>query len=252
MRLVPRIGLPVLALLALVAALGGCGGASDEAARRLHKLELAECYVGEVEDALEGLETGIAATRREFDSAAPWVDRNQIPKWMQQQVGAIRRRLPSLENCPRYALPLAAGKQVPGVPLPPRPQGKAITHRIGPARVEPGGPVAFAQPCPNAGENGTTSIGIWNDVPHCAKVWRGGRLSFANFTWNPVLVRVGDWELWLAPAQGGTIPAAAETYLGRGAHSYRAEGGLGGTVDMIPPDCVVRPPLKPGEELCFP
>jgi hypothetical protein len=68
-----------------------------------------------------------------------------------------------------------------------------------------------------------------------------------------VRVLVGDYELWLGPSQVGVIPAPVQTYLGRGTHSVRTDGGIGPTVLLLPKNgCAIRPPAKPGEELCFP
>jgi hypothetical protein len=259
MRIVSRIGLIGIALVAVTATLAGCGGAggASQASVRLQKLEQARCEVFVIEKGLEGLEAGISATGREFRAPAPGVGRGQILRSMKEEVDAIRGRLPLLEHCPRTALPLAEGKPVPEAPSPPRPQGIAVGHRIGPGRIEPGEEVEVlsASPCPNDGVNGTTTFPINSDVGACAQVAPGGRLSFVNYDEDgvPVQVRVGDYELWLGPGQRGTIPAPARSYLGRGGHPVRVAGALGGTIYVLKPGCVLRPErLKPGEELCFP
>jgi hypothetical protein len=52
--------------------------------------------------------------------------------------------------------------------------------------------------------------------------------------------------------QEGLIPAPVQTYLGRGTHSAHVVGGIGPTVLLLPQGgCAIRPPAKPGEELCF-
>jgi hypothetical protein len=140
--------------------------------------------------------------------------------------------------------------------LPPEPT--AIAHRIGPPRIEPGDQALPASPCQAYGKNGTTTIYIYPDSPGCARVAPGERLRVANDTGIGgftgavgVRVRVGDYEMWLGPHQEGLIPAPVQTYLGRGTHSAHTVGGIGPTVLLLPRVCAVRPPAKPGEELCF-
>lgn len=87
----------------------------------------------------------------------------------------------------------------------------------------------------------------------------GERLLFVNDTGigprhagaAAVRVRVGDYELWIEPHGSGLIPAPVETYLGRGSHPVRIDGAVGGTILLLPPICAMRPPVAPGEELCF-
>jgi hypothetical protein len=141
-------------------------------------------------------------------------------------------------------------------PPPPR---TVVGHRVGPARVEPGGQALPASPCYEFGRNGTTAVHLFSDAPHCTRVAPGERLLFVNDTgiWpqhsaaTTVRVRVGDYELRIRPGGSGLIPAPVETYLGRGSHLVRTAGARGATILLLPRVCAVRPPVAPGEELCF-
>jgi hypothetical protein len=180
---------------------------------------------------------------------------------MKENIASTRRELSPLEDCNRNVLRRKEGKPPLGIESAPprRPAGIAIAHRIGPPRVESGEQALPASPCQAYGKNGTTTVYIYPDSPGCARVAPGERLRVANDTGigSPnagvsVRAQLGDWELWLAPGQEGVIPAEVQTYLGRGMHSVRAEGGLGPTVLLLPKGgCAIRPPAKPGEELCF-
>ena len=66
-----------------------------------------------------------------------------------------------------------------------------------------------------------------------------------------IRVLVGDYELWIGPHESGLIPAPVETYLGRGSHRVRIAGAPATTILLLPPVCAMRPPVAPGEELCF-
>jgi hypothetical protein len=261
MRLVPRLGLFGIVPVAVVVMLGGCGGGSNPAARKLHAVLSAGCGESGIEDKLRGLAAGVAATEREFESAGSGGDKSQILQSMKENIAAIHRELSPLEACTRNVLREREGKRPLGVgsASPRRPTAIAIAHRIGPPRVEPGVPAHPASPCQAYGKNRTTTLYIWPDSPGCAQVAPGERLRVANMTGIGSLaagvalrVQLGDGELWLAPGQAGLIPAPVETYLGRGTHAVRAAGGLGPTVFLLPRGgCAIRPPAKPGEELCF-
>jgi hypothetical protein len=257
MRLVKSIGVPGIALVAVTAVLAGCGGGPGNARDRLHALEHFRCETGAVEHQLRALETGISATKREFEASEPGPAREQILRSMQENA-LIHRQLPSLEHCPERALPLAEGKSVPEPPAPPTPRRIAVGHRLGAPRVEPGEQALPASPCQAYGKGGTTTVYVYSDSSGCARVAPGERLRIANYTGLnfpaeavAVRVRVGDYELWLGPHQEGLIPAPVETYLGRGTHSVGAVGGHGPTVLLLPRVCAIRPAAKPGEELCF-
>ena len=256
MRLVMRIGLgTVMAVAALV--LGGCGGGSNHATARLRALEHYRCEVFGVEHQLRALEAGISATKREFEATNPGPARQQILRSMEENVRQIHKQLPSLEQCAQDALHGAEGKR--GHEPSAAPEPTVVAHRIGPPRVEPGEQALPASPCSAYGKNGTTTIYVWPETSGCARVAPGERLRVANMTgivgstqavW--VRVRVGDYELWLGPHQQGVIPAPVQTYFGRGSHSVGAAGGIGPTVLLLPKrGCAIRPPAKPGEELCF-
>lgn len=261
MRLVTRIGLFGIALVAVVVMLGGCGDGANSAARKLHAVLSAGCGESLIEDRLRGLVAGVLATEREFESSGSVGDKSQILQSMKENIAAIHRELSSLEACTRNVVREREGKRPLGVEsaTPRRPTGTAIAHRIGPPRVEPGEQALPASPCQAYGKSETTTLYVWPDSPGCARVAPGERLRVANKTGigGPaagvaVRVQLGDWELWLAPGQEGVIPAPVQTYLGRGTHSARAAGGLGPTVLLLPKGgCAIRPPAKPGEELCF-
>lgn len=252
MRIGLGIGIGGIAVAALLA-LGGCGGGSDETTT----LALTRCDVYAAEDALHGLEAGIAEIGR--GTPAQRRNRGQALRAMRENAAVIRVKLRALEECPRDALREAEGKKVDESAPPRRPPGPTVVaYRVGPARVEPGEQSLPASPCSSYGKNGTTTLYIWPDSPGCARVAPGERLRVANRTGigRPadavaVQVRLGDYELWLGPDQEGLIPAPVETYLGRGSHSAGAVGGLGPTVLLLPRVCAVRPPAAPSEELCF-
>jgi hypothetical protein len=142
---------------------------------------------------------------------------------------------------------------------PPPPPHTVVGHRVEPARVEPGGQSLPASPCYEFGRSGTTEVHLFSDAPHCTRVAPGERLLFVNDTGigpqhsgaTTVRVRVGDYELRIRPGGSGLIPAPVETYLGRGSHGVRTAGARGATILVLPPVCAVRPPVAPGEELCF-
>lgn len=147
------------------------------------------------------------------------------------------------------------GKRGPEPTATRAPERVVVAHRVGPQRVERGEAmeVLSASPCPNTGVNGTTTILIAPDVPHCAQVAPWGRLRILNSSAVPVQVRVGDYSLRLHRGQTGTIPSTVRSYLVHGGHPVRVTGALGGTIFVLIPGCVLRPErLKPGEELCFP
>jgi hypothetical protein len=241
MRLMLRIGFFGIALVTAVATLGGCGGGSNHATARLQGLGHYRCQVAGVKDQLRALEAGISWTKREFEGTNPRPTRQQILRSMEENSRLIHAELPRLELCAQNALREAEGKPVHEPSLPPEPT--VVGHRLGPPRVEPGVHALPASPCQAYGKNGTTTIYIYPDSPGCARVAPGERLRVANDTGigGPtgavgVRVLVGDYE----------------TYLGRGTHGVRAVGGIGPTVLLLPSrGCAIRPPAKPGEELCF-
>jgi hypothetical protein len=253
MRPVLRIG---LFAIALAATLVGCGGGSGDASDRSQALEHYRCEVAGVRKQLRGLEAGISATKREFEGTNPGPARQQILRSMEENARLIHGELPRLEQCAQNALREAEGKPVHVPSLPPEPT--VVGHRLGPPRVEPGEQALPASPCQAYGKNGTTTVYIYPDSSGCARVAPGERLRVANLTGigSPaagvgVRVRVGDYELWLGPHQEGLIPAPVQTYFGRGTHQVGAVGGIGPVVLLLPRVCAVRPPAKPGEELCF-
>jgi hypothetical protein len=144
-------------------------------------------------------------------------------------------------------------------PPPPPPPRTVVGHRVRPARVEPGGQSLPARPCSQIGSNGTATVFIYSDNSPCVRAKPGERLLFVNDTGigpqhsgaTTVRVRVGDYELRIEPGGSGLIRAPVETYLGRGSHSVRTAGARGATLLLLPPVCAVRPPVEPGEELCF-
>jgi hypothetical protein len=256
MRLVIRISLFGTAMVAAAMMLGSCGGGSGDAADRSQALEHYRCEVAGVKKQLRGLEAGISATKREFEGTNPGPGRQQILRSMQESSRLIHGELPRLERCAQNALREAEGEPVHVPSLPAEPT--VVAHRLGPPRVEPGGQALPARPCQTYGKNGTTTIYIYPESSGCARVAPGERLRVANLTGigSPaeavgVRVRMSDYELWLGPHQEGLIPAPVQTYLGRGTHSAHAVGGIAPTVLFLPRVCAVRPPAKPGEELCF-
>jgi hypothetical protein len=140
----------------------------------------------------------------------------------------------------------------------PAPQ-TVVGHRLGPARVEPGRQSLPASPCATFGRHGTTEVHIFSDAPHCTRVGPGERLLFVNDTGigpqhagaTAIRVRVGNYAVRIEPRGKGLIPAPVATYLGRGSHLVQTAGGRGATILVLPPDCAIRPPAAPGEELCF-
>lgn len=134
-----------------------------------------------------------------------------------------------------------------------------VAHRLGPRRVERGRQSLPARPCSTIGRDGTTTIPIFSESGPCARVSPGERLAFVNDTGigpghegaATITVSVGDYELRIDPQGRGLVRAPVETYLGRGSHRVRVAGAPGATVLLLPPDCAIRPPASPGEELCF-
>jgi hypothetical protein len=134
-----------------------------------------------------------------------------------------------------------------------------VGHRVGPARVEPGGQLLPASPCLTFARHGTTEVHLFSDAPHCTRVAPGERLLFVNDTGigpqhagaTPVRVRVGNYAVRIEPNGRGLIPAPVKTYLGRGSHPVQTAGARGATILVLPRECAVRPPAEPGEELCF-
>jgi hypothetical protein len=276
MRAGLRIGSCGIALVMAVLVLGGCGGGEGGTTAQVRTLST--CDVPGPEGALTGLEAGIDGTGREFEAlahgrkmipnreggtepVAAGRNERQILRAMKENVALIRGRLSTLEDCARNAPPLEAeGKSVHET-APPRPPTRrtVLGHRLGPARVEPGEQGLPASPCGTFGKNGTTMVHIFPETSHCARVAPGERLLFVNDTGigpqhgdaAAVRVLVGDYELWLGPHGSGLIPASVETYLGRGSHRVRIAGAPGATILLLPPVCAMRPPVAPGEELCF-
>jgi hypothetical protein len=276
MRAGLRIGSGGIALIAAVLALGGCGGGSGGTTDQVRTLGLPICDVSEAGGALTGLEAGIAGSRREFEVLANGrktlpkregetepipAGRNerQILRTMKENVASIRGQMPKLEDCARDALLEAEGKPVHETAPPRPPARRTVAHRLGPARVEPGGQSLPASPCGTFGRNGTTTVHIFSDAGHCARVGPGERLLFVNDTGigpqhagaAAIRILAGDYELWIGPHESGLIPAPVETYLGRGSHRVRIAGAPAATILLLPPVCAIRPPVAPGEELCF-
>jgi hypothetical protein len=272
------IGFGGIALVAAALALGGCGSDSGGAPDRVRMLGLPICDMSEPEGALIGLEAGIAGTGREFaalahgrktipnredgtEPVAAGRNERQILRAMKENVDLIRGRLSKLEDCARNAPLEARGKPAhePSRPRRPRAWRTVLGHRLGPARVEPGGQHLPASPCGTFGKNGTTTVHIFPDAGHCARVGPGERLLFVNDTWiapqhvgaAAVRVLVGDYELWLRPHEHGLIRGPVATYLGRGSHRVRIAGAPVATILFLPPVCAMHPPAAPGEELCF-
>jgi hypothetical protein len=176
---------------------------------------------------------------------------------MRENARLIRAELPSLARCAQNALREAEGKP----PHRPPPERTVVGYRLGPPRVEPGEQALPAKPCQAYGKDdgkiGTTTVYIYPDSPGCARVEPGERLRVSNDTGIGgtgavgVRVLVGNYELWLGPHQEGLIPAPIKTYLGRSTHRVRVAGGIGPVMLVLPKVCAIRPPAKPGEELCF-
>jgi len=275
MRAELRIGSGGIALVAAVLlALGGCGGGSDGTTDQARTLGL--CDVSEAGGALIGLEAGISGTEREFEALAhrrktlpnreggtepipAGRNERQILRAMKANVASIRGQLPKLEDCARNALLEAEGKPVHETAAARPPARRTIGHRLGPARVESGTQALPASPCGTFGRNGTTTVHIFSDAGHCARVEPGERLVFVNDTGigpqhtgaAAIRILAGDYELWIGPHESGLIPAAVQTYFGRGSHRVRIAGAPGATILLLPPVCAMRPPAEPGEELCF-
>jgi hypothetical protein len=141
---------------------------------------------------------------------------------------------------------------------PPTPR-TVVGHRLGPARIEPGSQSLPASPCSTFGKHGTTEVHIFSDAPHCTRVGPGERLLFVNDTGigpqhagaTTIRVQVGDYELRIEPRGRGLIRAPIATYLGRGSHLVQTAGARGATILVLPPDCAIRPPAAPGEDVCF-
>jgi hypothetical protein len=270
------IGSGGIALVTAVLALGGCGGGSGDTTDQLRTLGLPVCDVSEAGGALTGLEAGIAGTGREFEALAhrrktipnreggtepipAGRNERQILRAMKANVASIRGQLPMLEDCARNALLEAEGKPVHETAAARPPARRTVGNRLGPARVEPGTQSLPASPCGTFGRNGTTTVHIFSDAGHCARVGPGERLLFVNDTGigphhagaAAIRILAGDYELWIGPHESGLIPAPVETYLGRGSHRVRIAGAPGATILLLPPVCAVRPPAAPGEELCF-
>jgi hypothetical protein len=277
MRAGLRIGFGGIALAATALVLG-CGGGSGGTTDQVRTLGTPICEVYGFEGALSGLGAGIAATGREFEASAH--RRKSVPsreggtepvragrserrilRAMNENVALIRGRLSKLEDCGRNAPLEAQGKPVhePSSPRQPQARRTVLGHRLGPARVEPGDQALPASPCQGISTNGTMRVHIFSDTPHCVRVAPGERLLFANDTGiepqyagaAAIRVLVGDYELWIGPHGSGLIPAPVETYLGRGSHRVRIAGAPGATILLLPPVCAMRPPVAPGEELCF-
>ncbi len=278
MRAGLRIGAGVIALFAAVLALGGCGGGADGTTDQVRTLGLPVCDVSDAARALTGLEAGISGIGREFEALAhrrgTLSNREggtkpipagrygrQILRVMKENTASIRGQLLVLEDCARNAILEAKGKPVhePSPPREPRGRRTVVAHRLGPARVEPGTQALPASPCGTFGRNGTTTIHIFSDAGHCARVAPGERLIFVNDTGigprhagaAAIRILAGDYELWIGPHESGLIPAAVGTYLGRGSHRVRIAGAPAAMILLLPPVCAIRPPAEPGEELCF-
>jgi hypothetical protein len=256
-----RIGFGGIALAAVVLALGcgSSGGTTDGAG----SVGGPTCEVYGFEGALIGLEAGVSATGREFgtDSMPAGQSERRILRAMKENVALIRGRLKKLEDCADKAPQEAEGEpedQLSSSRLPAA-ERTAMGHRVGPTRVEPGAQSLPASPCMQLGENGTTTVHIFPESAHCARVAPGERLLFVNDTEigpqhaeaAAIRILVGDYELWLGPDEEGLIPAPVETYLGRGSHRVRVAGAPGATILLLPRVCAIRPPVGPGEELCF-
>jgi hypothetical protein len=263
MRAGLRIGSGGIALVAAVLALGGCGGGSGGTTDGARALGAPTCEVFGFEGALIGLEAGASATGREFgtDSIPARRSERRILRAMKENVALIRGRLKKLEDCADNA-PQEAEGEPEHQPSPSRLPGAARTvigHRLGPARVEPGDQSLPASPCGKLGKNGTTTVHIFPESAHCARVAPGERLLFVNDTGigpqhaeaAAIRILVGDYELWLGPDEEGLISAPVETYLGRGSHRVRIAGAPGAMILLLPPVCAIHPPVAPGEELCF-
>jgi hypothetical protein len=254
-----RIGLGGIALVAALLALGGCGGGSGGTTDGAGALAAAACEVYGFEGALIALEAGVSASGREFgaDSVAAGRSERRILRAMRENIALIQRRVKQLEDCADNAPREAEGE--PERQPSPGAGRTVIGHRLGPARVDPGDQSLPASPCEPFGENGTTTVHIFPESTHCARVAPGERLLFVNDTGigpqhaeaAAIRILVGDYELWLGPDEEGLIPAAVETYLGRGSHPVRVAGAPGPAVLLLPRVCAIRPPAAPGEELCF-
>lgn len=258
-----RIGSAGIAVVAALLALGGCGGGSDGTGDEARAPGAPACELYGFEGALIGLEAGVSASGREFgsDSIAAGRSERRILRAMKENVDLIRRRLKQLEDCADNAPQEAEGEPEQQSSPPPGAEagGTIIGHRLGPAQVEPGEQSLAASPCETLGEDGTTTVHIFPESSHCARVAPGERLLFVNDTGigpqheeaAAIRILVGDYELWLGPDEQGLIPVPVESYLGRGLHQVRVAGAPGATILLLPPVCAMHPPAAPGEELCF-
>lgn len=254
MPLVLRIGHVGIALLATVLILGGCGGGSGDVTEQ--PLQLGSCDVYQASDALSGLEAGIEGL-----GSGSGRHRTEALRAMRENVASIRGQLPQLEECAKDNYREATrGRRVrrPEPPAPSGPRGIAVAHRLGPARIEPGGQGLPARPCSTISRD-PSPVHIFSDAPICARATPGQRLLFVNDTGiGPhrsgavaVRVRIGGYEVWIGPNQRGLIRAPVRSYLGRGSHRVRIAGAPGDTILVLPRVCAVRPPAAPDEELCF-
>jgi hypothetical protein len=263
MRAGLRIGSGGIALVAAVLALGGCGGGSGDTIDGARALEASTCEVFGFEGALIGLGAGVSAIGREFGTGSIPTERSKrrILRAMKENVALIRGRLKKLEDCADNAPQEAKGEpeHEPSSPRLPGAARTVIGHRLGRARIEPGNQSLPARPCGTLGKNGTTTVHIFPESAYCARVAPGERLLFVNDTGigpahaeaAAIRILVGNYELWLGPDEEGLISAPVETYLGPGSHRVRIAGAPGATILLLPPVCAIRPPVAPGEELCF-
>jgi hypothetical protein len=254
-----QIGSGVPALVAAVLALGGCGGDSGGTVAGVKASGARACEVYGFEGALLGLKAGVSATEREFntDSVPAGREERRILRGMKENIALLHHRLRNLEDCVDGAPQEAEGEPAhksSSLRLPEAGQ-TVIGDRLGPARVEPGDPSLPASPCGTSGKNGITTIYIFPESAHCARVAPGERLLFINDTGigpqhaeaAAIRILVGNYELWLGLDEEGLIPAPVDAYLGRGSHRVHVAGAPGPTILLLPRLCAIgRSASSPG------
>jgi hypothetical protein len=132
-------------------------------------------------------------------------------------------------------------------------------------RREPGAPGQSASGCTRESGGRVKTLHVYPDVGNCIRIEPSDRLLFVNSTGNgpkelgarEVVVTLGRYEARIDPGRSAIFAAPVISYLALGLHQVKVRGGPGPEVLVLPEGCALpnhglsRPPLPPGEGLCF-
>jgi Protein of unknown function (DUF4232) len=146
-------------------------------------------------------------------------------------------------------------------------QNLSLAHQTveGLPRREPGAHGQSASGCTREVGGRVKTLHVYPDAGNCIRIRPRDRLLFVNSTGSgpdetgarEVVVTLGRYEARIEPGRSAIFAAPASSYLALGWHQVKVRGAPAPSVLVLPEGCALpdtglgRPPLPPGEGLCF-